>query len=42
VIHELLIAAVMVITTPISLMLLVRAALYRDRREGSTEVPPAP
>jgi multicomponent K+:H+ antiporter subunit G len=40
VIHELLIAAVMVVTTPISLMLLVRAALYRDRREGSPEVPP--
>jgi multicomponent K+:H+ antiporter subunit G len=40
VIHELLIAAVMVVTTPISLMLLVRATLYRDRREGSPEVPP--
>jgi multicomponent K+:H+ antiporter subunit G len=42
VLHEVMIAAVMVITTPISLMLLVRAALYRDRRERSSEVPPAP
>ena len=40
VVHELLIAAFMVVTTPISLMLLVRASLYRDRREGSSEVPP--
>ena len=40
VLHEVLIAGFMVITTPISLMLLVRAALYRDRRERSSEVPP--
>ena len=40
VVHEVLIAVLMVVTTPISLMLLVRAALYRDRREGSREVPP--
>jgi multicomponent K+:H+ antiporter subunit G len=42
VLHELIIAAVMVMSTPISLMLLVRAALYRDRGEGSSEVPPLP
>jgi multicomponent K+:H+ antiporter subunit G len=42
VVHEVMIAAFMVITTPISLMLLVRASLYRDRREGSSEVPPPP
>jgi multicomponent K+:H+ antiporter subunit G len=40
VLHELLIAAFMVVTTPVTLMLLARAALYRDRREGRDEVPP--
>ncbi len=40
--HEILIAVFMVVTTPITLMLLARAALYRDRSEGSDEVPPAP
>lgn len=39
VLHELLIAIFMVVTTPITLMLLARAALYRDRQEGSDEVP---
>ena len=42
IIHELLITALMVVTTPITLMLLARAALYRDRTEGSDEVPPPP
>lgn len=42
VLHELLITVFMVVTTPITLMLLARAALSRDRREGSAEVPPAP
>jgi multicomponent K+:H+ antiporter subunit G len=42
VLHELLIAMLMVVTTPVTLMLLARAALYRDRREGSAEVPPLP
>ena len=42
VLHELLIAAFMVVTTPVTLMLLARAALYRDRREGCDEVPPPP
>jgi len=39
VVHELLIGIFLSLTTPITLMLLVRAALYRDREEGSTEVP---
>lgn len=34
VLHELLIAAFMTITTPVTYMLLVRAALHRDRLEG--------
>ena len=40
VVHELLIAIFMTITTPISLLLLVRAALFRDRQAGSRAVPP--
>ena len=42
VLHELLIAVFMVVTTPVTLMLLARAALYRDRSEGCDEVPPPP
>jgi multicomponent K+:H+ antiporter subunit G len=42
VVHEVLIAAFMVVTTPVTLMLLARAALYRDRREGRADVPPPP
>ncbi|MDC9826344.1 monovalent cation/H(+) antiporter subunit G [Devosia sp. ZB163] len=34
VLHELLILIFVTITTPITLMLLARAALYRDRAEG--------
>ncbi|MBX6321101.1 MAG: cation:proton antiporter [Rhodospirillaceae bacterium] len=41
VVHEVLIAAFMVLTTPVTLMLLARAALYRDRREGADGIPPA-
>lgn len=37
--HEVLIGVFLSVTTPITLMLLVRAALYRDREEGSSEVP---
>ena len=40
VLHELLIGVFVGITTPVTLMLLARAALYRDRREGRAEVPP--
>lgn len=39
VLHEILIAIFMVITTPVTLMLLARAALHRDRAEGNPEVP---
>ena len=42
VLHEILIAVFMVVTTPVTLMLLARAALYRDRHESSLEVPPGP
>jgi multicomponent K+:H+ antiporter subunit G len=40
VVHELLILAFVVVTTPVTLMLLARAALYRDRPEGNAGVPP--
>jgi multicomponent K+:H+ antiporter subunit G len=40
VLHELLILIFVTVTTPITLMPLVRAALYRDRTEGSDAVPP--
>ncbi|QNG43482.1 monovalent cation/H(+) antiporter subunit G [Sphingobium yanoikuyae] len=39
VIHEILILVFVTGTTPVTLMLLARAALYRDRRAGSTDVP---
>ncbi|GAA0596246.1 hypothetical protein GCM10009416_38240 [Craurococcus roseus] len=42
VLHGVLIAALTVVTTPVTLMLLSRAALYRDRREGDRAVPRAP
>lgn len=38
--HEILITVLMVVTTPITLMLLARAALYRDRQAGNEAVPP--
>jgi multicomponent K+:H+ antiporter subunit G len=41
VVHEILIAVFVTLTTPVTLMLLVRAALYRDRTEGSRDVPAA-
>jgi multicomponent K+:H+ antiporter subunit G len=39
VLHELLIAVFLTLTTPISLMLIVRAALARDRQAGDPDVP---
>lgn len=39
VVHELLIAVFITVTTPVTLMLLVRAALYRDRAEGDERAP---
>ncbi len=38
-VHEILIALFVTLTTPVTLMLLARAALYRDRSEGETSVP---
>ena len=38
--HEIMIAAFVSLTTPVSLMLLARAALYRDRTSGNKDVPP--
>ncbi|MDN3567407.1 monovalent cation/H(+) antiporter subunit G [Paeniroseomonas aquatica] len=41
VLHEVLIGLFVVVTTPVTLMLLGRAALHRDRLEGDPEVPGA-
>jgi multicomponent K+:H+ antiporter subunit G len=38
VVHEIVIAVFMVVTTPVTFMLLVRAALHRDRAEGNDPV----
>lgn len=40
-IHEVLILLLTAVTTPVTFMLLARAALYRDRTMGSPDVPPA-
>ncbi len=40
VLHEILISVFVTVTTPVTLMLLARAALYRDRAEGQAGVPP--
>ncbi len=40
VIHELLIGIFVTVTTPITFMLLARAALHRDRAEQNGNVPP--
>jgi multicomponent K+:H+ antiporter subunit G len=39
VLHELLIAVFVTITTPVTLMILVRAALFRDRLENADGIP---
>jgi multicomponent K+:H+ antiporter subunit G len=44
-VHEVLIALFITITTPVTMMLLARASLYRDRVEGNPAAPerdPAP
>jgi len=38
-IHEILIGIFVTVTTPITLMMLARAALHRDRAEGNGEAP---
>ncbi len=40
VLHEILIFIFLTVTTPVSLMLLVRAGLHRDQLEGAEDVPP--
>ena len=40
VVHEVLIAVFVTVTTPVTLMLLGRAALYRDRSENAAASPP--
>ena len=40
--NDLLIFVFLTVTTPVTLMLLARAALYRDRSERNPGVPPAP
>lgn len=39
--HELVIGIFLLITTPVTLLMLGRAALHRDRAEGVPGVPPA-
>ena len=39
VVHEILIGLFVTITTPVTFMLLARAALHRDRSEGNAAVP---
>lgn len=38
-VHEILIGVFVTLTTPVTLMLLARAALYRDRTEGTMPMP---
>jgi multicomponent K+:H+ antiporter subunit G len=40
-VHEVLIVIFVSVTTPVTLMLLARAALYRDRAERNGTVPPS-
>jgi len=40
-VHEVLIFVFVSVTTPVTLMLLARAALYRDRTERNGNVPPS-
>lgn len=40
VLHEILIGVFMTLSTPVTYMLLVRAALHRDRVEGRDPLPP--
>lgn len=42
VLHEVLVLIFILVTTPVTLMLLARAALYRDKSEGNPGVPLPP
>ena len=39
IVHEVLIAVFVTVTTPVTLMVLVRAAVHRDRSEGNFDEP---
>ena len=41
VMHEIVVGVCVMVTTPVTTMLLGRAALHRDRKEGATGVPPS-
>lgn len=41
ILHELVVGLSVLVTVPVTLMLLGRAALHRDRTENSPELPPA-
>ncbi|MTD98958.1 cation:proton antiporter [Paracoccus sp. YIM 132242] len=41
VIHEFVIGLCIIVTTPVTLMMLARASLHRDRAEGSADLPEA-
>lgn len=41
VLHELLILVFVIVTTPVTLMLLARATLFRDRIEEARDTPPS-
>ena len=42
VVHEVLITVFVIVTTPVTLMVLVRAAVHRDRSEGNSDGPAHP
>jgi multicomponent K+:H+ antiporter subunit G len=39
VLHEVLVFVFILVTTPVTLVLLARATIYRDRSEGNADVP---
>lgn len=41
VVHEIVVGICVMVTTPVTTMLLGRAALHRDRKEGAADVPPS-
>ncbi|GAB1363058.1 hypothetical protein MASR1M32_22940 [Rhodobacter sp.] len=41
VVHEIVVGICVMVTTPVTTMLLSRAALHRDRKEGAAGVPPS-
>lgn len=41
VVHEIVVGVCVMVTTPVTTMLIGRAALHRDRKEGAAGVPPS-